>query len=128
MNKVQVPQGYQQVMPYLILNDANGFLQFVTEVFEAKEKMLMHRDDKSIMHGEVFIGDSVIMFAQATSEFPAGPGASFFIYVADVDKTFQDVLNRGGTAVQKVDDKDYGRSGGATDPFGNTWWITSAKQ
>ena len=127
MEGVNVPQGYQQVMPYLILNDANGFLKFVTEVFGAKEKMLMHRDDKTIMHGEVFIGDSVIMFAQATSEYPAGPGA-FFIYVPDADKSFRDALERGGKEVQKVGDKDYGRSGGVTDPFGNTWWVTSVKQ
>ncbi|MDB5021533.1 MAG: hypothetical protein JWQ28_2660, partial [Pedobacter sp.] len=35
MNNVKVPQGYQQVMPYLIIKDANKFLNFMKAVFEA---------------------------------------------------------------------------------------------
>ncbi|RYF92059.1 MAG: VOC family protein, partial [Chitinophagaceae bacterium] len=63
MDPVTFPKGYNQVMPYLILEDATSFQNFMQKVFGATEKMKVLRDDKTIMHGELQLGDSVIMFA-----------------------------------------------------------------
>ncbi|HTE26095.1 VOC family protein [Flavitalea sp.] len=127
MDAIKFPKGYNQVMAYLILDDANGFQTFMQKIFGAKEKMKMLRDDKTIMHAEIQIGDVVIMFAQCSNEFKPTPGA-FFIYVNDADATFNEALANGATKVQDMADQDYGRSGGVKDPNGNTWWITSEKK
>ncbi|MET0242094.1 MAG: VOC family protein [Flavitalea sp.] len=126
MDKVKFPQGYQQVMPYLILKDAGTFLTFMQKTFGATEKMKHLREDGTIMHGEIFVGDSVFMFSQATPQYGETPG-SFFIYVHDADKSFADAIANGATKVMDVGDQDYGRSGGVMDTNGNTWWVTSVK-
>jgi uncharacterized glyoxalase superfamily protein PhnB len=126
MESIKVPAEYQRLMPYLIVPNAEGFFNFMKNVFQATEKMKMMRDEKTIMHAELKVGDQVIMFSEASKEYPATPG-SFFIYVEDADKSFADAIANGATEIDPPDDKDYGRSGGVRDPHGNTWWITSAK-
>jgi PhnB protein len=124
MDNVKVPQGYQQVMPYLIIKDANKFLNFMKAVFEAEEKYKHMRDENTIMHGEVQVGNSVIMFADSTSDY-SPQTAGLFIYVDNADRVYQKALEEGATRITDVSDQPYGRSGGVKDPFGNTWWITS---
>jgi PhnB protein len=126
MNDVKFPAGYNQVMPYLLLEDAIEFQTFMQNVFGATEKMKVLREDKTIMHGEITVGECVFMFSHCTAEFPPTPGA-FFIYVNDADKSFEAALNHGATKVMDVADQDYGRSGGVKDRNGNTWWITAMK-
>lgn len=122
---MKIPESYQTVMPYLILNDAAGFLSFTEKVFGAKEKLKYMRDEKAIMHAEITIGDdSTIMFADATEEFKVST-AGLFIYAEDADETFQKALLEGATVVREITDQDYGRGGGIKDPFGNVWWITT---
>lgn len=124
MAQVNFPADYQQVMPYLILQNAAGFMEFMKNVFDAKEKSKHMRDDNTLMHGEVTVGNSVIMFAEASAAW--GPStAGMFIYVADADTAYVNALAAGAVSVMPVADQSYGRSGGVTDPFGNTWWITT---
>ncbi len=124
MDNVQIPQGYQQVMPYLIINGAPKFIAFMEKVFDAKETMRHMRDDAHIMHGELKIGECTIMFADCTDQYGVQQ-AGLFIYVQDADKTYQAALEAGAVSVQEVSDQSYGRSGGVKDPVGNVWWITS---
>ncbi|HVW96476.1 MAG TPA: VOC family protein [Mucilaginibacter sp.] len=124
MKKVNIPDGYTQLMPYLILKNAAEFITFTQNVFDAVEKFKTMRDEHTIMHGEVSIGDSVIMFAEATEQYKVS-NAGMFIYVDDCDAVFQKALDNGATKVMEPADQPYGRSAGVTDPFGNTWWITS---
>jgi len=126
MKNVIIPDGYNQVMPYLIVVDAEGFLAFTQHVFGAEEKYKEMRDDKTIKHAEVRIGQSVIMFAQSTNDFQPQT-AGMFIYVDNADNVFQKALAEGAKEVMPPADQPYGRSGGVQDPFGNTWWITSVK-
>lgn len=114
----------QAVIPYLILNDANAFFDFVTKVFGAESKNIYHREDNiTIMHAEITISGSMIMFAQATEQY-AEQTTGLFIYVDDADLTFKKALENEAKVVMDLEDKDYGRSGGVKDPTGNTWWIT----
>lgn len=36
---MKIPDGYQQVMPYLIVRDATKFVDFTSKVFGAVEKL-----------------------------------------------------------------------------------------
>lgn len=126
MEQVNIPDGYQQVMPYLILKDARGFLDFTQKVFGAREKFKMMREDDPsvVMHAEVTIGDSVIMFADSNDQWGVST-AGLYVYVADVDAAYQRALETGATSVMEISEQSYGRSGGVKDPFGNTWWIVT---
>ena len=124
MKSVNIPEGYQQIMPYLIVENAAAFISFTQKVFDATEKLKTMRDEHTIMHAEISIGESVIMMADATEQFSV-QNAGLFIYVDDCDTVFQKALDNGGTTVMEPADQSYGRSGGVKDPFGNTWWVTS---
>lgn len=123
MSQVNFPSDYQQVMPYLIVKDAAGFLQFMKDVLGATEKMKNMRGD-TIAHGEALIGKSVIMFTEASETF--GPdNAAMFVYVADADAAYEKALQAGAISLMPMSDQPYGRTCGVKDPFGNTWWITT---
>jgi len=100
-------------------------MNFMITVFDATEKMKVMRDDANLMHGELFIGDSCVMCAEASADYGSQP-AGMFIYVDDCDVRYQKALDNGATSVMPPADQEYGRSCGIKDPFGNTWWITTA--
>lgn len=124
MQQVNFPADYQQVMPYLVIKDAPGFIGFMKVVFGAEERMRHMRDETTIAHAEIKIGDSVIMLAEATDDYRPNVGG-FFIYVADADATYKKAIAAGATSVMPVADQPYGRSGGVKDVYGNTWWVTT---
>lgn len=123
MKDVKIPEGYQQLMPYLIVENAAEFFGFMQNVFGAVEKHKTMRTEKLIRHAELKIGESVIMFSDATAEFPQ-QNAAIFIYVDDCNQAYEKALSHGANAIMPPADQEYGRSAGITDPFGNTWWIT----
>ena len=121
-----IPEGYQTVMPYLISKDAEGFIEFMKTVFDAREKMRHLNDKKRIMHAEITIGECTIMVAESTENYKSSTGG-FFVYVFNADETWKKALEAGAASIEAPSDKGYGRSCGVSDPYGNTWWITSAK-
>lgn len=120
----KIPEDYQTVTTYLIIKDAASFIQFTQNVFNAEAVSKHMRDENTIMHAEIKIGNSVIMLADSTEQYsPAN--ANLFIYVEDADVTYKKALDNGAAAVTELGNQSYGRSGGVKDSFGNTWWITS---
>jgi len=121
---IKIPAGYQTVMPYIIIGNAAAFIEFTQKVFNAELLGKHMRDETTIMHAEIKIGSSVIMFADSTEQYLPMP-AGLFIYVDDADETYKSALDNGAIAVTELADQSYGRSGGVKDIFGNVWWITS---
>ena len=123
---MKIPGQYNQLMPYLIIKGTGDFKKFMEKVFDAKEQMIVPGEDGTVMHGELRVGNAVIMYAEAGGQF-AVMNAGMFIYVDDADATYKKALAAGAVTVegQEPSDKDYGRTCGVNDPFGNTWWITS---
>ena len=124
MKNVNIPEGYPQLMPYLVVEGAAAFMAFTQKVFGATEKFKTMRDEDVIMHAEISIGDSVIMLADATDVYTPQP-AGLFVYVDDCDAVYQKAMDNGATTKIPPADQSYGRSAGVNDAFGNTWWITS---
>ncbi len=123
-----IPSGHQAVMPYLLLADAAKFIVFAEKVFNATVRAKHMREDQvTIMHAEIQIAGSTIMFANATEQYKAHP-AQLFVYVDQADRCFEEAKAAGGTVVMELSDQDYGRTCGIEDPCGNTWWITSVNK
>ena len=126
METPNIPTGNQAVMPYLMLQDAAGFIHFTKEVFGAIQNGDIHKrpDSPGIMHAEVTISGSTIMCCDARSNWKPTP-ANMFVYVADADATYKKALKEGATSVMALSNQEYGRTCGVADPQGNVWWITS---
>ena len=121
-----IPQNYLPVMPYLVLDDAPAFLAYTKKVFSATEQMIVPGEiGRAIMHGEIKIGDAVIMFAGSNENWKQKT-AGMFIFVTDVDRTFNAAIEQGGTELQKPAKQEYGYAAGFEDPFGNHWWINQS--
>lgn len=120
---MNIPKGYQAVMPYLMMEDAAGFIEFTKGVFDAE---LTHHSmrDGIVGHCEINIGGSTIMFSASRCEWKPAT-ANMFVYVDDADATYIKAVDAGSETVMPPADQEYGRSCGVTDPFGNVWWITS---
>lgn len=121
---MNIPEGHQAIMPYLMLNDAAAFIEFIKNVFDAEMTQESMRDGV-VGHCEANINGGTIMFSNSRDEWKAAT-ANMFVYVTDADATYERALAAGATSVMEIADQDYGRSGGFTDPHGNVWWVTSA--
>ena len=123
---MSIPQNYLPVMPYLVLDDAPAFLTYAKKVFGATEQMIVPGEiGRAIMHGEIKIGDAVIMFATSNEAWKQKT-AGMFIYVDDVDRAYNAGIEQGGTELQKPGKQEYGYAAGFEDPFGNHWWINQS--
>jgi uncharacterized glyoxalase superfamily protein PhnB len=123
---MKIPENNQTVMPYLILENAAGFILFTQKVFGAREIFKTMLDENIIRHAEIMIGDSTIMFSDANEQYKPST-AALFVYVENADKTFAKAIHEGATIEKEITDESYGRGGGIKDPFGNIWWITAVK-
>lgn len=121
---MEIPNGHQAVMPYLMMEDATAFIDFTKAVFNAELTHHSMREDDLVGHCEINIGGSTIMFSNSRGQWTPQT-ANMFVYVKNADETFSLALENGAETVMEPGDQDYGRSCGVTDPFGNVWWITS---
>jgi uncharacterized glyoxalase superfamily protein PhnB len=121
--------GLHRVTPYLIVPGVHSLISFLQIVFEASlrgEPKI--REDGSVQHAEISIGDSVIMMGEPTDEIKSIP-ASLYVYVPNCDQAFARALTEGGTSVMEPRDFPHGdRYGGIQDPSGNLWWIVTHKK
>jgi uncharacterized glyoxalase superfamily protein PhnB len=118
---MQIPSQYNRLMPYMIIPNAYAFISFMKNVFGATEQAIVPRSEGVIMHGELRIGDAVIMFADVTEQFDARP-AGIFIYVENVDDTYKKALAAGASSMMEPVQQPYGYTCGFHDPFDNDWW------
>ncbi len=121
-----IPNGFTSVTPYFIVENADAFITFVKEAFNA-EQFEMHVEDGVIRHFGFRIFDSVIEGSKASEDFTSTK-ISIHLYVEDCDAVYDKALEAGGKSVFEVTDMPYGeRSGGIEDPAGNSWWIATQK-
>ncbi|HET9794847.1 MAG TPA: VOC family protein [Thermoanaerobaculia bacterium] len=133
MSVKPIPEGYHALTPYLIVDGAAAAIDFYVKAFGAVELMRMPAPNGRIGHAEVRIGDSHLMLAD---EDPAmgyrgpksggGNAISLLLYVADCDAVISRAVAAGATLTRPPADQFYGdRSGGVTDPFGHSWYVST---
>jgi len=116
---------YRTVTPYLVVQDADAEIKFLKSAFSASETVCERNPDKSVMHAELQIGNSLVMLGQA-SEVVKATKASLYLWIPDVDATYEKALQAGAVSQSAPEDKPYGhRNAGIVDVNGITWWIGS---
>ena len=103
---------------------AQRFIDFLTNAFGGKE-LMRHAEGEMIMHAKVQIGNSVIELGEA--RYPEQPlPTAIYLYVDDVDATYEQALKAGGTSMLAPADQPYGdRTAWVKDPFDNVWYIAA---
>jgi PhnB protein len=118
-----IPQGYTAITPYLAVQNAAAFIEFISNVFEAEIVERIDGEGGLIMHGEAKINGAMLMFADACDKMPA-TRSGLYVYVDDVDGAWQRAVDAGSESQSKPADQFYGdRSGGFKDKWGNSWYV-----
>lgn len=109
-----------------MVEGVSTLIQFLQQVFGAESRgNPRYREDGSVEHAEVKIGDSVVMMGEPKDEVGPMP-ATLYLYVDDCDATYKRALAASATSVLEPDNYPHGdRYGGVKDPVGNIWWIVT---
>jgi len=123
-----IPQGFHSLTPGLTCKDAAKAIEVYKKAFGATERSRFAGPDGKIMHAELQIGDSMIFLAD---EFPgmsaaptqgAPPSQAVYMYVPNVDATYDQAVAAGCQGAMPVSDMFWGdRFGKVIDPFGHHW-------
>ena len=117
------PAGYTTVAPWVVTDDTGAFLDFVSRAFGGEELGRVPTEDGLIGHGEIRVGDTVVLAFDRHADWPAMPSL-LRVFVADADRAFSQAVAAGGQVVTPVADDAFGqRAGRVKDPFGNIWWV-----
>lgn len=120
-----VPDGFHTVTPYLVVTDARKFLDFARRAFDADLVELHEYPDGTVMHGQLRIGDSMLMFGEGNEQWKATT-TGLNLYVPDSDALYRRALAAGGQSLMEPMTHYYGdRSSGVVDPCGNFWWLST---
>jgi len=119
------PPGYGTLFPYMIVDDADDFVSFLTGVFGAEILGTTELPDGRVANIRVRIGASAFMISEsAEGGMPAMPG-TWYVYVEDVDRTYDRAIDNGAIGIFPPTDMPYrDRQAGVADSSGNHWWIS----
>jgi uncharacterized glyoxalase superfamily protein PhnB len=113
-----IPEGWHSVTPRLVVPDAKKLVEFLKQAFGATGEFRI--DTPSVIK----IGDSIVMVSSVGPR-DAMP-AFLYLYVDDIDTTYQRALDAGAVSLEEPKDLPYGdRRGMVEDPFGNIWQIAT---
>ena len=128
MTKVHaVPPGYGTITPFLNVKGAAEAMELYKKAFGAEERARMLGPNGMIMHGELKIGSSIVMIADAMMNPPTQ--ASLHLYVEDCDALWARATAAGCKVEMPIADMFWGdRYGVLSDKFGNRWAIATHKE
>jgi PhnB protein len=133
MSVKPIPDGFRTVQPHLVTSNAAEAMEFYAKAFDAEECLRIPGPGGSLMHGELKIGDSMIMIAQEMPEMGSkapttlgGTGCYISLYVEDCDAAYQRAIDAGCTPTFPLTDMFWGdRYGQLADPYGHVWEIST---
>ncbi len=125
MSVKPIPEGYGNVIPFLVCSGTEDVIKFAQEAFGAKLSDISKTDGGTVRHATIHIRDSAIMLSEGSAEYPAVP-SMLYIYFDNVDEVYQKALAAGGVSLREPTNEFYGdRSCGVKDTSGNQWWFAS---
>jgi uncharacterized glyoxalase superfamily protein PhnB len=146
MNVKAIPEGYENIIPHLVVKDAAKAIEFYKKVFGAKElyRNTVPEDESKIVHSVITIRASKLMivdeFPEMCDDSQSGQkvgspitigGNSMFLnmYFDDVDAIYKKATDEGASVVMPLSDVFWGdRYGQIKDPFGHIWEIATHKK
>ena len=136
-----VPARYGTVTPHIIVSPCNEALAWYERALGAKTLSTMPGPGGLVMHGEMKLGDSIIM---VSDEMPAMPGrpawrktpkhagattTGIHLYVKNVDALYQRAVAAGAVSALAPRDEFWGdRYAQVEDPYGHVWAFASKQK
>jgi PhnB protein len=121
------PKDTPTVVPYLLYEDLDSALSFLTTAFGLTETVRMNAPDGHPWHAELRLGDGLVMMGQPERDYrnpkSLGGATSFtYFYVDDVDAHCAAAQAAGASITRELADQPHGdRMYQAEDPEGHSW-------
>lgn len=114
------PPGYRTITPRIFVDQPHALAAFLEQVFGAAI------DSEPGRPLELVIGDSRLIVSDTTAR---GPHPAFlYLYVDDVDVTYERAISAGATSIEDPRATPYGdRRATVEDAWGNTWQIAASQ-
>ena len=113
-----IPEGWHSITPRLVVHDTSRLVEFLKQAFGATG------DFRTDIPSVIKIGDSLVMISSVGAR-DAMP-AFLYLYVEDIDATYQRALEAGAVSLEEPQDLPYGdRRAMIEDPCGNIWQIAT---
>ena len=120
---MKLPEGYHAITPYFTVSNADQFLEFLVDAFDATIIARKQCPNGRIQHARALIGDSIIMLNESNAQYPANQ-SQMHLYVDNVDIVFSKALSAGASSIMEPNVRPHGdRMAGVKDPLENIWWI-----
>ncbi len=120
-----IPAGLRAITPYLIVQGADQFIDFLKRALQAEEAGVYRSPEGTVVHAKIQIGDSMLELSEAHGIYQPMP-ANLHLYVEDTDAWYARAVTAGAESIQAPTDRPYGdRSAGVKDEFGNQWWFAT---
>lgn len=120
-----IPEGCNNVIPFLICKGTDKVIEFAQKTFGASVDDISRNENGLVMHATIHIRDSAVMLSEGSDRFPT-TSTMMYIYVDNVDEVYKKGLEAGGESLREPTNEFYGdRSCGLKDVSGNQWWVAS---
>lgn len=118
-----IPEGFHSVTPFIMVDNAPKFLEFVKHAFGAEITYELRDDNGQVVHCNAKIGDSLIMIADTMGSMKQQT-SMLYIYLDDVDAAYKKAIEAKAKPMDEPKDQFYGdRAGAVGDEWGNVWWL-----
>ena len=121
----------QTVTPYLLYKDVDQALGFLSRAFGFEEVLRYTGSEGYVNHAEMRIGNGTIYMGDPGDKYrnPKDLGqetVGIYVYVDDVDATFERARAAGADIREEPRDEEYGdRRFTAVDPEGHNWFFAT---
>jgi PhnB protein len=120
-----IPYGGSALNPFVIVDNASGFVRFVADIFGVAENLEARTPlpDGKLIHAQLRLGSVDLMVADRLDGWPARPGL-LQVWVTDVAAVLSAAGDLGATTVT-APTPFYGSTtlGRMLDPWENIWWL-----
>ena len=119
----------QTITPYLLYEDGNAAVEFLTSAFGFTETMRSRSPEGRTWHAELALGDGSVYLGEPGGDYrnPNRLGtrtSSTYVLVDDVDAHFEHATAAGAEIVDEPADQEYGdRRYFVRDPEGHEWFF-----
>jgi PhnB protein len=92
-SKPHMPPDFHTVTPYIVVPGIARLLDFLERAFGAKRREVVKREDGSIAHASVTLGDSVLEMGESVDK--KSMPMTFHVYIPNLDDTYKRALAAG---------------------------------
>lgn len=125
------PEGFHTLTANATYKDTKAAIEFYKRTLNLAVDGLLESPQGCVVHASASIGDSKIFmndeFEGAPRKAPEGNASvAFYLYVTDVDQSYNHAVNGGMVSVSEPEDMFWGdRTAVVSDPFGYSWTFAS---